>query len=74
MAQADQVTTTKKLNSPRKEDAASWVSDAVCRLQHQPVMIINSFAACGISDKPLPPTAALAESQQYPDTDDELEC
>ena len=53
MAQAEQVTSARKLNPSRKKDIASWGSDAVCQLQDQLVMIINSFAACGITDDEL---------------------
>ena len=64
MAQAEQVTTTKKLNPPQKQDIANWVSDAVHKLQDQSGMVIKSFATCGITGGSQLSTADHEQSQQ----------
>lgn len=46
--------------------------DAVDKLQDRLDMVINSFAACSITDGSRS-TAALVESQLCPDTDDEID-
>ena len=73
MAQAEQVTTTKKLNPPQKQDVANWVSDAVHKLQDQSGMVIKSFATCGITGGSQLSTADHEQSQQCLDTDDEID-
>ena len=73
MTQSENLTSSKKLQPPQKADVAKWISSAVHKLQDKPDIVINSFAACGISDNREACPRNLLAGQEYPDSKDEAD-